>query len=544
MSSSIEPALDDASFFSKEHGCDWRTLLLSEIARQQEGGQDQPRIAESTLRAFFWPDGLSYRQFSALILDERFDWLSILAIDHTGQKERSMLSYLMNRIQFTDHLAYDPVIGESLRKRYNPDQVALIFSSTACIPCMVGSLGGSIDERNIAMERIACILSEDQPALDAWITLMIKSINNRFPALGANLSFGKRIGQAFRTTAAFESLARLDESCAMQRNASLLTLMCVAAFLSVFEPEPVKASLARYTNATMYRLADGEITGLFDINGNLVHRAFAQGLYLNAGDAQPFARIHLKTDPLRERNVALCGVLLACAPYMNRQPYSIRALLDVAQGPSSGFSTFSRNHLFSWRVDLIDTIFKHRKMAPLRARLLDPECVLALYGREMNRASLSRSRVQGAKALYGHLPAKLRQQVHEQIVRRLSRRITHKDLESRGSAQTLLAHLSAPEQARAMHTLVLPMLGAVMARVTDQPNNPDAVRQLGDWQLLESLGHLHASGLLDAADFAPHLKSAKGLNTLAKALSIAPVRLIEHATPSVRTECLEADLGL
>ncbi|WP_410950791.1 hypothetical protein [Pseudomonas sp. S1(2024)] len=544
MSSSIEPALDETGFFSQEHGCDWRTVLLQEISQRREDGQVQPRIPESMLRAYFWPDGLSYLQFKTLILDERFDWLSILATDHVGGKERSMLSFLMSRILFSDHLAYDPVIGESLRKRYNPDQIALIFSSAACVPCMMGSLGGGIDERNIALERIACILSEDQPTLDAWITLMLRSINSRFPALGKSLSSGKRINQAFQTTAAFESLAQIDESCAMERNASLLTLMCVAAFLSVFEPEPVKASLARFTNATMYHLADTEITGLFDINGNLVHRAFAQGLYLNAGDAQPFARTHLKNDPLRERNVELCGVLLACAPYMSRQPYSIRALLDVAQGQSSGFSVFVRNHLFSWRFDLIDTLFKHRKMAPLRARLLTPEHVLSLYGDEMSRTSLSRPRVEGAKVLYGHLPVKLRQQVHEQILRRLARRTTLKDLQSRGSALTLLAYLSTPEQAQAMRTLVLPMLDALMARVTDQPDNPDAGRQLGDWQLRAALIDLHAKGILSASDYAPHIKSAKGLNTLARALSIDPVRLIEHAKPSVRSECLETDIGL
>jgi hypothetical protein len=528
------------TFLSNTHGVDWRIELLAAL----EGGDDAHAVDRRFFDSILSHEGLSYAQLKALILDDRFDWLLLLVTDQNNGPKRVMLPYLMSKIRFKRHLDYDPLIDQALRQRYTADEIAVLFSSAECFAGMIGSMGSTIDERNIAMERVACIILEDPQTLDAWVTLMMKKLKNRFSLLGDAISFGKRLHEVARITPAYEALGSLGETHALEHHATMLTLMSVSSFISVFEPEKIKASLGRYTSATMYQLSASEITGQLDMRGNVVHRAFIQGLFLNAPDAQPFARIHLKNDPLQRGDIVICGALLACAPYMKRQPYSIRSLLAVRDGSSSAFDSFVENHLFSWRDELIDRIFSNPKMRSLRAKMLDLPTAVDIFERVMWSASLPRSLAEDAKGLYVRLPEKVRRHIHDLLVQRLSRSMSSSDLETRGSALSLLANLNTEAQKNQMRQIVLPTMKVIMQRATHQPGDPYKGLKFGVWQLMESLADMHTNGVLILSDFGPHIKTSKALSELAKTLAVDPARLIEHVKSSVQAECLEADLGL
>jgi hypothetical protein len=531
------------SFPSKDHGADWRLALLDCIHGSLNSGAGLAVISRDFFQSAFWPKGLTYAHLCSLILDERFDWLSIMVSTQHDVTKRGMLPYLMSQVRPNRHLDYDLMVGSALRERYSPNQIALIFSSAECLPSMIGSIGTSIDERNTALERIACILLEDQATLNEWVTLLMRKILDRLPSRGSKVHSEKWARYRAGFTAAHHDLAPIPSVSADQRG-SLLTLMCVLAFSSVLAPDAVKISLKRYTRCSLYQLADPEITGLFDIKGNLVHRAFVQGMYLNAENVRAFARVHLGADPIQEKDMVMCGALLACAPYMPRQPYAIRDLLAVEGSENSALTYFANHYLFSWRDDLTDKIISGPRMGQFRSDLTKPELMLLVFKGLIWSASLSRTKAQKCGDFYKRLPKGLRLQIYDMIEQRLMRPMGARDLESRGSAMKLLAAIASKCQVSRIHAVIQPTLAQILKNVLDQPGQPSKVRGMGDWQLLGAVADLCGIGALSLSDIGPHIRSQKVLSSVVKALAIDPVRLIEHLSPAMQAECLEADLGL
>ena len=545
MSSPLSSATPQAiTFDSKEHGGDWRLALLKEI--EQQAGDDNQIVGISTqfFQTLFWPKGLSYDQLSSLILDTRFNWPMLRAVEtHSNDARQGLLPYLMSQIHFNWHLDYDPAIDKALHERYQPDQITCLLEATKCIPNMPAAMGSTIDSRAIAIERVACIILSNQQTLDAWIDRLLLAVKCQVrPWKGGESS--DRLSQVARTTPAYQAL-KAEDVFAQNDGPQLFTLMLVTAFAAVFEAQRIKSSLERYTSATIYQLADSDLTGLFDIRGNLIHRAIIQGLFVNAPDILPFCKIHLKNAPLEQGDALTCAALLACAPYLQKQPYSVRSLLNVrvAKSMSSVFKTFTRHHLVGWHEDLVGLIFSNEQVRTLRARLKSESSALQVF-RDLCRSTyLSSNALQKAKGMYLNLPDSVRKMVFFQCVHELTHKCGEKTMAHRGSVFSVLATLASTEQIPEIQTLVRQKLSTMVNRAVGTPEDYNGMFAGRD-QLRGALRHLYEAEICSLADYGPHLKSVQALNKLASTLAIEPRRLAAHVNAQVRVQLLETDLGL
>lgn len=543
MSSPLSSATPQAiTFDSKEHGGDWRLALLKEI--EQQTGDDNQVVGISTqfFQTLFWPKGLSYDQLSSLILDTRFNWPKLMAVETlTSDARQGLLPNLMNQIHFNWHLDYNPIIEKALHERYRPKEIVHLLGSAKCIPNMPAAMGSTIDSRAIAIERIACIILSNQQTLDAWVDQLMLAIKVR--PWGSSKS-DHHLSNIAHTTAAYQALGS-GGAFAQNDGAHLLTLMLVTAFAAVFEAQRIKTSLERYTSATIYQLADADLTGLFDVRGNLIHRAIIQGLFVNAPDILPFCKIHLKNAPLEQGDALTCAALLACAPYLQKQPYSVRSLLNVrvAKSMSSVFKTFARHHLVGWHEDLVELIFSNEQVRTLRARLKSESSALQVF-RDLCRSTyLSSNALQKAKGVYLNLPDSVRKMVFFQCVHELTHKCGEKTMAHRGSVFSVLATLASTEQIPEIQTLVRQKLGTMVNRAVGTPEDYNGMFAGRD-QLRGALRHLYEAEICSLADYGPHLKSVQALNKLASTLAIEPRRLAAHVNAQVRVQLLETDLGL
>lgn len=474
----------------------------------------------------------STEDLCALLSDSRIPWHEVMVEDpHSSTLERSLLSTALETWHFSNHLDVDDQVLELLRKKFEPQVLCQMLAQSMPMAMTKTFVGGGIDQRHILLERLAWIISSDKVLIETWVDLLFKEHRAR-DAYPRFIWGRKNLSQALPMTQAYEAL---DPGHATRKALPLAALTQVAILAAAFKPVEMKLSLARYTQANLYRLSEASLVGAMGICSNTIRNAFLQALYLlNDVACEHFIPSHLGRAPIKENDQQILPALISACASAEKPCYHLSAMVGTPARPNREvLKVFIRDYLFRWRSDFADRTLSEVRNASLRQVLSAPEMADLIFDSQTLKNIQTPQDCAVIKKHYEGLPQEIKFSVLERMWATLERGIAKSQLEGLSGIATCLITIGSQENR--MHKVVRPRLGKMLRLIHDK-NSP------GDW--LKFLKVAYEGGVLDASAIARRIPNADLVSVISQTLGIEKQDLMKDSPKKVSEQALGIDLGL